>query len=262
MKLWQELKPTDQATWPEAFDFISRYSFFDNPSHFSRVLAEQIEIAPDKSRLLDIGSATGITGLYSLIAKKAAFVTFTDITQDGICESRSNVIRQLELGRIREEQVDFIGPIAFAKIDHDVVAQHTMIAFNPPQLPLNYLDEADVVKILNDKTMRYYRSGGPDGLKTVRSFLRWYGTINTPRPDLVMNLSSFLGRRKIEKLLRDLGHAYRIVETKVPLRERLIAKIHTFTAADILDRGLTLSERDGNMYWTKLLLTIFIYGRQ
>jgi methylase of polypeptide subunit release factors len=260
MKLWQDIKSIEDAPWRGAFNFISRYSYFDNPSHFSRVLAARVEIEPHVSRLLDIGSASGIIGLYSLIVKKAAFVTFTNVTEVGISESRCNAIRQLEKRRIIESQVDFIGPVSFAKLERDVVAKHTVMAFNPPQLPLDYLESSDREKINSDRTMKYYRSGGGDGLKTVRDFLRWYGKLERPAPHLVINLSSFLGCSRIDKALRERGFTYTIAKTRVPLRERLTTMIHTLSRDEIIDKCLKQKRRNGAVIWTKELLTVSIDG--
>ena len=185
--------------WPEAADYISNVSFFAPPSLFAKTLAQTIPIEAQRTRLLDLGSGSGIIGLYCLVAKQADFVTFTDIQVEAVAESFSNVARQIERNAIREGSIDFIGPTPFSDLRPEVLTTHTLVAFNPPQIPEARLCEKAKDEIKADPSTAHFRLGGKDGLEIVRQFLQWYKSIPKRHTKAVLVLSSFLGQRNIEK---------------------------------------------------------------
>lgn len=249
---------TDSKTWPwpEASKFVSETSYFEPPSLFAKAMSETIPIEANKTRLLDIGCGSGIVGIYCLVEKKAQCVTFNDIQREAISESGSNVATKIEEGQIRPEQADYV-VAPFSDIARSIVDHHSLIGFNPPQLPTDYLDEDYLRKLEVDPSMSIYRIGGTDGLKIVREFFHWYAGLSLPKPAAVILLSSFLGRTRIANAIRTCGLSGTILaETPAPLRKILINAADNFSAAERSERSLARSLTEGGSIWMKTFLTV------
>jgi len=245
---------TNDWPWQQASDYISPLSVFDPPSLFAKAMSDTIPIEPGSTRLLDIGCGSGIIGIYCLVKKKARFVTFNDIQDIAILETRANVTRHIQQGTIRETQVASQKG-AFAAIPPSIIAHHNLIVFNLPQLPTDYLDKDYKTKVEADQSMSYFRLGGKDGLKIARNFFGWYAGLKKP-PAAVILLSSFLGKSRIREAIEKHGIEWKILkETKIILREIFTKQADKFSKneSEIKDRSL---ERNADGKWTKKLLTI------
>jgi methylase of polypeptide subunit release factors len=106
----------------------------EKPSHFARVLAENLPTEPE-GRLLDIGCGCGVIGLCWLCRKQGRSVTFNDLMPQWLDLTRRNVEAKIYEGAIERSQVNFTTVGSFRTIPEEVIAQHTLVAFNPPQLP-------------------------------------------------------------------------------------------------------------------------------
>jgi methylase of polypeptide subunit release factors len=234
------LKTSDPKTWPwpEAADFVKWTGQFDPPSLFARALVKTIPIEANKTRLLDLGCGTGPIGGLSLLWKKAQFVTFNDIQEAAILVTRLNATVQIENGKIQSNQVDYVtGPLG--DVTKEVVDRHNLIAFNPPQLPTDFVDEGYLRKVSADPSMSYYRIGGPDGLKIVKESLGWYASLPRPKPTLVILLSSFLGKSPIANAIAAHGlRATTIGETPAKLRPILTLAADRFSSVERKERSL------------------------
>ncbi len=250
---------TKHWPWQQASNYISPISVFDPPSLFAKTMSETIPIEPGSTRLLDVGCGSGIIGIYCLVKKKARFVTFNDIQDTAILETRANVTRHIQQGTIRETQVAGQKG-AFAAIPPSIIAHHNLIVFNLPQLPTDFLDKDYKRKVKADQSMSYFRLGGKDGLKIARKFFAWYAGLKKP-PAAVILLSSFLGKSRIREAIEKHGIEWKILkETKVLLREIFTKQANKFSKdkAEIKDRSL---ERNADGKWMKKLLTIQISPR-
>jgi SAM-dependent methyltransferase len=253
MKCWHTIG--GRHDWLGPCDYVAELGRSDRPSRFAETMAKTIPIEPNKTRLLDIGCGCGIIGIYCLIEKRAANVTFNDILPEMISVSRTNVKSQVRQGRILASQAAF-RVCGFARMRRNFVVQHDLIEFNPPQLPMRHLSKAARRKITKNGLKRSFRFGGPDGLSVVRRFFSWYARLSGPKPDAVILLSSFLGRIAIGEAVREHGLSWKITSrTRVPLRPILIPAAERASAEERKDRSLKKG-RYGD--WTKELLTILL----
>jgi len=228
----------------------------EEPSQFPEALVRTIPIESGKTRLLDIGCGSGIIGIFSLIEKKARFVTFMDIESKWLDIARCNLDIKIREGAIKQPQVKLLSASGFAEILPEQVAQHDLLAFNPPQLPYTYVSEETRREIEGDPIEKRFRYGGPDGLDIAREFFKWYRSLPKPKPDAVILLSSFLGRKLIGEVisshgLRQIGEPR---ETRARLRDMFWEQANTLSQSTV-QRGDRSLELDGAV-WHKRLLTI------
>jgi methylase of polypeptide subunit release factors len=227
----------------------------EKPSRLSQVLAETIPVEPHTKKLLDMGCGTGIIGLYCLLEKKARSVTFVDLMPEWIDITRANVSLNIEKSAITPSQVDVMDAMPFDRISPEVVAQHDMLIFNLPQYPEDFANPSDLSKFEADPIKAHYRLAGPDGLKLVRDFSRWYGHLKQPKPDAVFVLWSILGKRQIIKALNADGFQWKIIkETPVPVKPEFSSVAARFFQ-DTEERDNRMLEKDGDG-WTNKVLTI------
>jgi methylase of polypeptide subunit release factors len=240
--------------WLEARAYTGIIGDFDPPSFFAEVMAETIPIRANATRLLDIGCGTGIIGIYSLVKKRARFVTFNDCLSDAIAVTFANVQWHIEQGNIEESRVGCLKS-DFAAISAEAASQHDLIAFNPPQLPWKWVDEDYRKEIGLQHSQMSFRFGGEDGLDAVRNFLGWYGGLGSKRPPALITLSSFLSKSSITAALNSCGVKWRVFYEKknVPLREILAQAAESFGTDGKADRCLEKTPK-GN--WTKELLVV------
>lgn len=185
-------------------------------------------------------------------------MTFSDIQCHAVAESCANVVRQIERKKLLPEQAAFIEHCAFEDIPAEVAIEHDLIVFNPPQIPERYLDAGILENTKADLAMAYFRLGGPDGLKVVREFLRWYRNLRTRTPAFIQ-LSSFIGRSLIEKTIASHDLRYEITASQlVDLRPIFWKAAETLSGEQRADRALR-QKKDGG--WKKRLLTISLTGR-
>ncbi len=241
--------------------YITHYG--ERPSLFAEVTTQGIPIQEGKTRLLDIGCGPGTIGIYGLMEKKALSATFTDIRSEQIDLVRENVALRISEGKLRESQVRIIKrAISFTELSDEELDRHDLCSFNPPQLPCDYVDEDAWRKIASDPVQSAYRIGGPDGLNMARKFFEWFAEPHRPKPDAVVILSSFLGRKLIERTLNShKGIRWAICKETpgIPLRPFFLKeKINALTSAEREDRSL---KPDGTGWWTKtLFLMRLMYG--
>jgi len=223
-------------------------------------MAETIPIEAGKTRLLDIGCGSGIIGIYCLVVKRASFVTFNDILGEMVSIARRNADRQIEAGKIAEGQEAYlVGD--YKKIPPEVIAAHSLIEFNPPQLPMDLVSEEYRAEIEADPVQRSFRLGGNDGLCDVREFLGWYAGLSAPVPDAVILVSSFLGRSRIADAIRQHGLAWKLLsERTVPLRNVLTGGAEKLSRQEEEMQDRSLAKDDAGA-WTKRLLTILLSRR-
>jgi methylase of polypeptide subunit release factors len=237
--------------WPKASKYIS-IDGGHPPSRFAEAFAETIPIEPGRTRFLDIGCGSGIIGIYCLIETKAAFVTFNDILDEWISIARVNVNKKIEQGEILRSQAEFINA-KFTDIPGDVIARHSLLGFNPPQLPDKYLGDVG-----EDRVRASFRNGGPDGLEVARQFFEWYAGLDVSKPDAVILLSSFLGWSRITEAIERHRIQWReLKRTRVTLREFMWndAKKLSSDRKEKIDRSLVEGPGDS---WTKELVTILL----
>ncbi|MFZ0959545.1 MAG: methyltransferase [Terriglobia bacterium] len=257
----QTLTDKKRWEWLEAKAYTAIIGDFDPPSFFAEVMAEAAPIEPGKTRLLDIGCGCGIIGIYCLIKRKANFVTFDDIQSKAIAVTFANLDWHIQQGNIQESQVASL-KAGFADIPASVVAQHDLIAFNPPQLPWNYVTPEYRKEIEASSHQRIFRDGGSrgDGLQFVEKFLEWYGRLGSPKPNAVIVLSSFLGKSLIESTIAQHKLEWELLQEpkRVPLRQILAQSAEGFTEAERNERSL---RRAADGKWTKELLAILLCDR-
>jgi methylase of polypeptide subunit release factors len=227
----------------------------EKPSQFAAAFAKTIPIKAGETSFLDAGCGSGIIGIYCLVEKKALSVTFTDIEQYWVDTARRNVALKIEEGLISPEQVRFLPASGFAEIPYEEVARHHLVGFNAPQLPLAYVDEETRRKIEGDPLEKHFRFGGEWGLDIVAAFLAWYASLPFPKPDAVILLSSFLGRKRINKLIAASGLQLRgkPVETDAKLRQFFWKQAEAFSKVPSEVKDRSIRKVDGA--WLKKLLT-------
>jgi methylase of polypeptide subunit release factors len=252
----QSLSSSDNEhqPWREALTYVTETGG-SAPSLFAETISKTLPIEPGKTRLLDIGCGSGIIGLYTLVKRKAAFVTFNDIQKEMIAAARVNADKQIMRGAISDSQVAYLGG-DFKSISAQAVARHNLVSFNPPQLPSDALSAKNRAEIEEDQSLSYFRLGGPDGLRIVRDFFHWYSQLADVQPEAVILLSSFLGLSKIRAAIRESNLKSKILtRTTVPLREILSDAAERLSAEEMEDRSL---KRTDQRRWTKELLTISV----
>ncbi|MES2569378.1 MAG: methyltransferase [Verrucomicrobiota bacterium] len=231
-------KADGNFAWAQATRYVSTYSDgLPPPSLFAKAIAEALPVQ-SSTRLLDIGCGSGVVGLYALVSRGAQFVTFNDIQPEAIAETQRNVEWHVAEGRLRHAQVAYrVGPLE--SLIPELVSQHNLIAFNPPQYPCAFADEEELLQIRKKGTESVFRLGGDDGLKLVRTFLRWLGSLEPHPPKTIILLSSFLSRSRIEALFRANGFGFtRAVEIAAPLRPSLMKAAESFSPDEQADRAL------------------------
>jgi methylase of polypeptide subunit release factors len=246
-------------TGGEWYEPLLPYTGPEKPTIFAKVLADNLPVVPDVSNLLDIGCAAGSIAYDALINKRAQRVSLNDIRPKWLNVARRNAEILIKEGAFRREQVSFTAACSFRDIPADVIAQQTLMAFNPPQLPIAFVQPTLLQNIASDPISSTYRIGGTSGLDLVKEFFEWYANLSTPKPIAVINLSAFLGQSRIEEAISLYG--LRVInrkETRVPLRSLFSReKIGELSSAELKDKSL---EPDGNGWWTKNLLTLQITG--
>ena len=217
------------------------------------------------TRLLDIGCGSGIVGLYALLKHGAHSVTFTDLLPEWIATTRCNVDIKVRAHKIDPSQVEYTKAMPFTKLPIDVIARHSLLAFNPPQLPEDYVADAMLQTIKGNPTESAFRLAGPNGLKWAGKFLKWYADLemSRPKPDAVILLSSFLGQSNIERMIAkcQLQEVSRRRTPAVLFRGRGTfdeAKINRLSPDELKDH---LLEPDGHGWWTKSLFTIRVKNK-
>lgn len=250
-------RTADTTDWQDSRNYISFCSFFSTPTYFSECLCKGMPSAGGRGRLLDIGCGSGIVGIYGLLHNKAAFVTFTDVQFEAIAETCSNVVKHIEQGRLTCTQAQFVEPVEFTRLPCKLAADHDLVAFNPPQIPLRFLDEESRNKVQGDRTTGYFRNGGCDGLDPARVFLHWYAGLDNPKPLAVILLSSLLGKTEIDAAIHEAGLTYEVVNAeRVPLREMFWPAVERLDRTEHDNRLLERAERG----WTKVLLPCLLHA--
>jgi len=244
----------------EWYSTLVTYTGSEKPSLFARVHAENLPIEPYLTDLLIVGSGSGVDGISAAIQKHARTVTFNDRLPEWMDITRRNVEIKVKEGAIQPTQVSFTAACSFRDIPGEVIARHTLMAFNPPQLPTAYVEDATLQRIANNHIQSAFRIGGTTGFDVVRDFLEWYASLRAPKPDTVINLSAFLGESRIANAISSCGlREVSRKETRIPLRSLFSReKIDTLSPAELKDRSL---EPDGSGWWTKNLLTLRIAGK-
>ncbi len=227
----------------------------EEPSQFAAAFAQTIPIKPGETRLLGIGSGSGIIEIFSLIEKQAKSATFTDIEPTWLEIAKKNVSLKIRGGLIPAYRVRFLKAAGFAELPYSEIAQHDVAAFNPPQLPYKYVDEVTRRKIDSDPIEQRFRWGGEFGLDVVSQFLNWYSALPKPKPEAVILLSSFLGRKRIGEVIASAGlhPSAPPIETDATLRTMFWPQADRFSVdtAELEDRSL----RKIGDTWHKKLLT-------
>jgi methylase of polypeptide subunit release factors len=237
------------------------------PTAFTHAFAKTVPITPGATKLLEVGCGCGVVGLYCLIEKKANSVTFNDLRSDWLSITRANVEAKIKECAIDRSQVAYTAPVPFTDIRAEDVCRHTLILFNPPQLPtVGYSDSETLRKIKADPVERDFRLGesdNPDGLAIAREFFRWFADLKQPKPDAVVILWSVLGRSRISKAISSCQLNWEILyETPMsnPLSSVRILKEVTLQEGRALDKlksmGWKLRRRSKPRNWAKKLLTI------
>ncbi|HWH60020.1 MAG TPA: methyltransferase [Terriglobales bacterium] len=244
---------SDSWEWPEVQSLVG--SIYDPPSFFAKATAETLPIQPGKTRILDVGCGRGVIGLWALLRKGAAFVTFTDLEMSALAETRANVARQIYLGTILESQVAFTPPLSVSNISWRQAAEHDLVVFNAPQLPIRDIATEDLERMMATPSARSFRNGGADGLDIIRLFVGWYASLPLPKPLAVLGISSFLGWSTISEVFRTAGLDAEVIHrTPVPLRTQLCEKADSLIASpsELIDRALTKVKNR----WFKEILTV------
>jgi SAM-dependent methyltransferase len=233
-----------------------RYYGAEPPSQFARALAESIPIDEGKTRLLDLGCGSGIVGICALLKRRAAFVTFTDIMDQWVQGASRNLAWHAGTGAIRPSQFQLRPALPFTSLSPDVIREHDLIAFNPPQLPEDEVDGLTRLAMICDPVRRNFRSGGPSGLEVVELFLDWYANLPGLQPPTVLVLSSFLNRWTIDSVMRIRGFEPEVIAaTRVPLRALFWDKAGLLSHAEREERSLAFD----NGEWTKELITVRLH---
>ena len=244
----------DSQEWMEADRYIKlNGNVFPAPSQFAKALAEGLPTNPN-TVLLDVGCGSGIIGIYSLIFHGVRSVTFNDMHPDAINVTRSNVDWHVETGKLNSMQVSFnLG--GFTSLSTELVMHHNLIAFNPPQLPMALAEQSKVAEIEADDVERGYRSGGRDGLDVIRQFLNWFASLGENAPKAVIQLSSFLGKSRIDAAFHEHNFRPQIVaDVPAKLRASLQRSAKRMSETDRRDRYLS---SDAGV-WKKRLWTVQI----
>lgn len=226
----------------------------EEPSQFAATFARTLPIEAGKTRFLDIGCGSGIIGIYSLMAKQVRAVTFMDKEPAWLEIARKNVDIKINESKIAASQVRFLPPSDFTAIPYELVTQHDLCGFNGPQLPYAYIDAETQQKIDSDPIERSFRRGGETGLEVIGKFLAWYASLPMPKPDAVILLSSFLGRKRIDETILAAGLKPRElpIETDATLRKMFWKQADVFSnsPAEVEDRSI---RKVGGIWHKKLL---------
>jgi methylase of polypeptide subunit release factors len=213
-------------------------------------------VEQDGTKLLDIGCGSGIIGIFCLVERGFQSVTFNDVQPELVRAAQQNVAMRALEGRFQLTQVAYTEAVSFKVIPQQIVANHNLIAFNFPQLPLELLNQGEASTLGTDRTNAIFRDGGPDGLRIARDFFLWYANLQQPKPDVVSVLSSFIGESRINQAFAECGLRWKIlVRTRVKLRpffSEAAARCWR-SEADRMDRSLGRGVKGD---WTKDLLTV------
>ncbi|WP_050025069.1 methyltransferase [Verrucomicrobium sp. BvORR034] len=243
--------PHTDWPWPQAWSYVRPSSSLPAPSRFAQVLAEALP-TDASATLLDIGCGSGIIGIFSLLEHGVKSVTFNDVQSEALAEVAANLARHFATRAITPQQTA-LHHGAFTDIPLQTVKQHTHIAFNPPQFPVDLADPAEVERIQQSGPENIFRHGGRDGLEIVRQFLAWLSSLQADRPVTYLMLSSFLGQKAIEDAFTAASLPYLLKTTRTaPLRRSLHASASRFKdkPEELADRRL--KQADGS--WQKKLL--------
>ena len=161
---------------------------------------------------------------------------------------------RIDEGKIAAAQVRFMPPSDFTAIPYEIVAQHDLCGFNGPQLPYAYIDTEMQQKIDNDPIERSFRRGGETGLEVIGKFLEWYASLPMAKPDAMILVSSFLGRKRIDEIILAAGLKLREqpIETDATLRTMFWKQADVFSnsPAEVEDRSI---RKVGDIWHKKLL---------
>jgi methylase of polypeptide subunit release factors len=235
--------------WPEAETHLREVGDVP-PNCFTRALAENLPIEAGSTRLIDVGCGNGIIGIYALI-KGAAAVAFNELLPGRLAVARANLAWHCAKGCIGADQVAFYEG-SYADLPSHVLVTYDVLAFNPPLYPEALVGGQRLAAFLSQQETHMFRGNNPDGLAPLRTFVGWYAALKPPKPRALINVSRFLGRRRIESALAPV--AWEILGTRpVPLRDEFHAAASCFAADERRDRGLWTEEAD---QWTEEILTI------
>jgi len=133
---------------------------------------------------------------------------------------------------------------------------------NPPQFPYAYVDEVTRQNIDSDPIEQRFRWGGEWGLDVVKRFFVWYAGLPAPKPDAIILLFSFLGRKQIYEAISSasLRPCEEPIETDATLRRMFWKQADAFSRSptELEDRSI----RKVGEAWHKKLLTFRLRNKE
>jgi len=200
---------------------------------FTDLLCRQLKIDPATS-LLDIGCGSGVIGIFAL-RMGARYVAFNDIQEAALEVTRCN----LELNQVPLQACHFYNmPFVSLQLT-DLAPEITLITFNAPTMPQELLDMSTLTP-----PERFFRDGGPDGLRVIRGFLDWY--INQKiHPDCLITVCSLAGKKRLTHVITQYDDRlliHPVAQSYALTRTEVIPGIMKLSPAQQKDRGLILMD--------------------
>jgi len=172
------------------------------PSDDTFLLCQHLDISPGE-RMLEIGCGCGLVSIVA--AKRGATVVATDISPLAVQNTLENVERHGLQDRIDVRLGYLFEPIRPEE-------QFTLIAFNPPYLPVTREDEAF------DQAW----AGGPDGRRVTDAFLGQCTNFLERKGRILLVQSSLSDPEKTQRTLEELFHQVKVLEERRFFFERLL----------------------------------------
>jgi release factor glutamine methyltransferase len=169
------------------------------PDEDSYLLAENMK-TPNGSRVLDVGTGTGILALTA--AKNASSVIGVDVNAKAVALAKENA-KENGIKNAEFREGDLFSAVKEEKFD--------VVVFNPPYLPV---EEYDIL----GKAW----SGGNGGMEVIRRFLAEAPNHLTENGMILLLLSSLNDFDEVKKLLSGHGMVQEIVAEKKFFFETLV----------------------------------------
>lgn len=141
--------------------------------------------------VLDMGCGSGLQGITAAKKKEVTHVTCVDFSEHALKTAKENA-RKNQV----EKKIEFIQSNMFEELR---TRKFDVIAFNPPYLPTDEMDEGI------ESYARATWDGGKDGRKLLDPFLEEFDKHLNQNGILLLVQSSLNGPRKTNKILREKG---------------------------------------------------------
>ncbi|MGC8662755.1 MAG: HemK2/MTQ2 family protein methyltransferase, partial [Candidatus Micrarchaeia archaeon] len=161
-----------------------------------------------KFEILDVGTGTGLLGIYAANRLNAGRLVLVDINEHAVALAKKN--SKINRGLLRCE-IEIIKSDLFEK----VAGTFDLIIFNAPYLRGNYSEKQPIIE-------RAW-NGGANGIEVSERFMQEARSRLKENGTIILTASSFGNLKKLEKKIKELGYKIKMILKEHYFFEDIIA---------------------------------------